>query len=213
MRLRMLVGGRGLHELAGLIVDVEMALARAVDAIGPMQAGVEPLRRIRRHHLHRQHVAVLVEERLSVGFGGEIAALPAPIGPGAGEPIEHLLAGLLAGEALGLWERRERRLVGHAAPQPRGDGLFLDLFQAGRDAGFAEIFLRQHVGGDLRPLLGNLDILGVEDHRAIRITDLAGGEAESDIRVRRLSLFGVAPFDPHALPLAFLVVGYRRSTR
>ena len=95
MRLRMLVGGGRLHELAGLVVDVEMALARAVDAIGPMQAGVEPLRRVRRHHLHRQHVAVLVEEGLRVGLGGEIAALPAPIGPGAGEPVEHLLAGRL----------------------------------------------------------------------------------------------------------------------
>src|ERR1700722_12282928 len=44
MRLRMLVGGRRLRQLAGFEIDVEMALARPVDAISPMQAGVEPLR-------------------------------------------------------------------------------------------------------------------------------------------------------------------------
>ena len=127
VRLRMLVGGGRLHELAGLVVDVEMALARAVDAVGPVQAGVEPLRRVRRHHLHRQHVAVLVEERLRVGFGGEIAALPAPIGPGAGEPVEHLLAGCFADEALGLRQlgrapSRRRRCAtartGRSPPRP-----------------------------------------------------------------------------------------------
>ena len=44
MRLRMLVGRLGFHQLVGEGIDVEMALARAVDAIGPVQAGVEPLR-------------------------------------------------------------------------------------------------------------------------------------------------------------------------
>src|SRR3546814_2611800 len=46
MRLRLLVGGGGLDQLAGAVVDVVVALARAVDAVGPVQAGVEPLRRI-----------------------------------------------------------------------------------------------------------------------------------------------------------------------
>ena len=40
----------------------------------------------------------------------------------------------------------ERLLVGDRAPQPGGDGLFLDLLQPRRDAGLAEILLRQHVG-------------------------------------------------------------------
>src|ERR1700720_3459484 len=47
VRLRMLVGGLGLGQLAGLEIHIEVALAWAVDAIGPMQAGVEPLRRVR----------------------------------------------------------------------------------------------------------------------------------------------------------------------
>ncbi len=75
------------------------------------------------------------------------------------------------------------------------------FLQAGRHAGFAEIFLRQHVGGDLRPLLRHFDVLGVEDDGTVRIADLARGQTELDVRVGRLSLFGVAPLDPHFLPL------------
>jgi hypothetical protein len=44
MRLRVLVGGLGLGQLAGFGVDIVVALAGAVDAVGPVQAGVEPLR-------------------------------------------------------------------------------------------------------------------------------------------------------------------------
>src|SRR5208283_1891011 len=86
--------------------------------------------------------------------------------------------------------------------QPGGNALLLDLFQARRDAGLAEIFLRQHVGGDLRPLLRHFDVVGMEDDGAVRIADLAGGEPEDDVRVWRLSLFGIAPLDPHFLPLS-----------
>ena len=204
VRLRMLVGRLRLDQLAGLEVDVEMALARAVDAVGPMQPGVEPLRRVRCRHLHRQHVDVLVEERAGVLFRIEIAALPAPIGPGAGEPLEHLLRRLLADAALLLRQRRQRRLVGNRAPQPGGNGLFLDLLEPRGHAGLAEVLLRQHVGGDLRPVLGNFDVVGVEHHRAVGIADLARGEPERDVRVGGLSCLGVTPLDPHSLPLLSL---------
>ena len=62
VRLRVLVGGRRCRQRARLVIDIEVALARAVDAIGPVQAGVEPLRAVRSSHLHGKHVAVLVEE-------------------------------------------------------------------------------------------------------------------------------------------------------
>ena len=45
-----------------------------------------------------------------------------------------------------------------------GNGLFLDLLEPRGHAGLAEVFLRQHVGGDLRPVLGNFDVVGVEHH-------------------------------------------------
>ena len=44
MRLRMLIGAGRTGQLASLEIDIEMSLAWAVDAIGPVQAGVEPLR-------------------------------------------------------------------------------------------------------------------------------------------------------------------------
>ena len=183
MRLRMLIGGVRRLELAALEIDIEMALAGAVDAIGPVQAGVEPLRRIRRHHLHRQHVAVLVEEGLRVGFAREIAALPAPIGPGAGEPVEDLLAGFLADDALGFGQFGERGRHRERCATAMTGQVLLDLFQARGHAGFAEIFLRQHVGGDLRPLFRHFDILGMEHDRAVRISDLARRQPERNVCV------------------------------
>ncbi len=199
VRLRMLVGRFRLHQLAGLEVDVVVALARAVDAVGPVQAGVEPLRRVRRRHLHRQHVDELVEEGARVDFAVEMAALPAPIGPGAGEPLEHLLGRPLADIALLLRQRLERVFVGHRAPQPGRNGFFLDALEPRRHAGLAEIFLRDDVGGDLRPGGGHFHVLGVKHDRAVGVANLAGGQPERDARVRRLALCGVTTLDPHFL--------------
>src|SRR5262249_56502812 len=52
VRLWMLIGGLRLHELAGRKVDVEMPLARSVDAVGPVEPGVEPSRPARLRPLH-----------------------------------------------------------------------------------------------------------------------------------------------------------------
>src|SRR3546814_19904706 len=89
------------RSLAGREVDVVVALARAVDAVGPGQAGVEPLRRVRRGDLAGQHVAHLVVVGAGVLLGVEVAALPAPVGPGAGHAVEHLLGRGLADEEIG----------------------------------------------------------------------------------------------------------------
>ena len=129
-----------------------MALARAVDAVGPVQPGVEPLRAVGRAHLHGEHVAKLVEEGARVLLGGEIAGLPAPIGPGPGQPVEHLLCVGFADEAFGLGQRLKRPLVWDRPPEPGGDGLFLDLLGGRRNACLAEVFLGKNVGGDLAPM-------------------------------------------------------------
>ena len=179
----MLVGGGRLRQFAGLRIDVEMSLARAVDAVGPVQPGVEPLRRVRRGHLRRQHVAVS-SKKARASASEKVAALPAPVGPAAGEPIEDLLARGFADEAIASPAVLQGFFVGDAAPQPRRNGLFLDLLQARGDAGFAEILLRQHVGGDLRPGFRYFDVVGVKNNRAIRIADFARRVAESDVRVR-----------------------------
>ena len=89
--------------------------------------------------------------------GAEIIALPAPIGPGSGHPIEDL-RGL--GLAVGL-----RTAFGGLAPKPLGYIVFLDRLQIGlrRDAGLAEIFLRQHVRCDLGPCGRHFDSVFAED--------------------------------------------------
>ena len=194
----MLVGRFRLRQLAGDGIDVVVALARAVDAVGPVQAGVEPLRRVRRGHLRGQHVAQLVEEGARIVFGVEIAALPAPIGPGAGETVEHLLGRCLA-DRTAPSRAALQAPSSSATERHRNEGtvVLFDLLQARGHAGLAEIFLRQHVGSDLRPEVRHLDILELEHDRAVRIADLAGGEAELDARIGRLSVLGVAPFNSH----------------
>ena len=52
-------------------------------------------------------------------LGVEVAALPAPVGPGAGQPVEHLRA-LRSPPSRSPWRQPgERRFVGRAPPQPR----------------------------------------------------------------------------------------------
>src|SRR5262245_20388036 len=197
MRLRMLVSRFRFRQLAGEGIDVVVALAWPVDAVSPVQAGVEPLRRVGRAHLRRQHVAQLVEEGLRVFLGIEVTALPAPIGPRTGKTVEHLLGADLADVTVLLGQRGEWVLVGDRAPEEGRYGILLDLLQAGGDAGLAEIFLRQDVGGDLRPEFRHLNIVELEHHRAVRVADLAGGEAELDACVGRLSVLGIATLNAH----------------
>ena len=90
-----------------------MALARAVDPIGPVQPGVEPLRRVRRRHLARQHEAQFVVEGLRIRLAVEVIALPGPVGPGPGHAVEHLLGGGLRAVALAFGQQRPAR------PRPR----------------------------------------------------------------------------------------------
>jgi hypothetical protein len=180
---RMLVGRLRQRHLAGDMVGVEVALARPVDAVGPVQAGVEPLRAVGGAELHGEHVAVLVEEGARVVLAGEIAALPAPVGPGAGEPVEHLTRVVLADDAFGGRALRERALIGHRAPQPGRDLSFLDALEACGHTGLAEILLRQDVGRDLAPMLGDGEALQPEDDGTVRVLDLGGGAAERDLVV------------------------------
>src|SRR5690606_31211267 len=65
VRLRPGVGVGALDDLVRVgRVDVVVPLGRAGDAVGPGEAGVEPLRRVRGGHLHGHHVLQLVLERL-----------------------------------------------------------------------------------------------------------------------------------------------------
>ncbi len=197
VRLRVLVGGRGGLQHAGAVVDEMVALARPVDAVGPVQAGVEPLRRVGRGHLAGQHVAQLVHEGGGVHLVVEIAALPAPVGPGAGEPVEDLLGRHLGAGALVFGQVRQGRLIRHAAPQEGGNIVLLDLLQARGDAGLAEILLGDDVGRDLAPASRHVDAVEREHHGPVGIADLALRRAELQRGVGRLVGCGEAAGDTH----------------
>src|SRR5262249_9565669 len=55
----------------------------------------------------------------------------------------------------------------------------------------------QNVGGDLRPEFRHFDIVELENYRAVRVADLAGGEPKLDTCVGRLPIFGVATLNAH----------------
>jgi hypothetical protein len=182
MGLGPLVGGRRRHGLAGAVVDVVMALGGPVDPVGPVEARVEPLRRIGRAHLAAHHVAHVVEEGAGVRLGVEVTALPPPIGPRAREPVEEL--GRLGLAPARLFVGAVVVLIGSGAPQPGGDVLLADGPELLGHAGLAEILLGQDVTGDLRPPGGHLDVIELEDERPVRVADFARGFAELDRLVR-----------------------------
>ena len=194
----MLIGRGRLGQHAGTEIDVVVTLRRAVDAVGPVQPGIEPLRRVGGAHLARHHEAHLVEVGAGILLGVEITALPAPVGPGPGQPVEHLLGAGLADAGC----FRPRRRIGLVAPQPGWHVGLRHRAQLRRHAGLAEIFLGQHVAGDLRPFRRHLDVALLEDQRAIRLLDLADRPTELDRRIRRLANLGESTADAHLRPPA-----------
>ena len=178
-----------------------MPLTRPIDAIGPVEAGVEPLRGVRRAHLVRQREAHFVVIGFRVGLGGEIAALPAPIGPCARQPVEYLTRVGLAAVAFFLRQFGQFFLIGDGAPQELRHSLFLHLLHGGGNAGLAEVFLGENVGGHLGPLRRNVDAFKLEDDGPVRIADLAGRFSKFDGVVRRCAFSGEAAVDLHPAPL------------
>ena len=71
-------------------VDERVALSRPLDAIGPMQSGVEPLGAVRCRALACDQVTHLVEVGAGISLAGEVAVLPAPVGPGPCESTEEI---------------------------------------------------------------------------------------------------------------------------
>jgi len=195
--LGVLVGTFRADQFSGGEIDVVVSLRRAIDAIGPVQAGVEPLRGIGRSHLARQHEAHLVEIGAGVLFGVEVAALPAPVRPSSGQAIENLLGAQFSDDALFFREFSKSRLIRYRSPQPRRNIVFLHALEVGGDAGLAEVFLREDVTGDLRPVGGNFDIVHLEHERAVGISDFARRATEFDLVVGRTPVDRKKPFHTH----------------
>ena len=118
MWLRVFIGACRTGQFAGLMVDIEVTLAWPINTIGPMHAGVEPLRRVWCRHLRGQHETHLVKIGARIFLAGEVTTFPAPIGPGAGKTVEYLLGRFLADIALFFRQFRQRLFIGHRTPEP-----------------------------------------------------------------------------------------------
>ena len=116
MGLRPFISGFGFGNFFGVGIHIEMALAWAVDTIGPMQAGVEPLGGIGGGHLVCKHVAHFVKKGFCIFFSIEIATFPAPIRPCTGEAVKDLLSRRFADVAGFLGEFFHGGFVRHGAP-------------------------------------------------------------------------------------------------
>ena len=171
--LRVAVGAVGEAHRAGGGVGDPVALRRAGDPVGEVEAGVEPLRAVRRRHLREQHVGQLVVERGGVLGGVEVAVLLAPVPPAAGEAVHHLPCGAL---------RTEDRLALLVEP---GGAIGAVL----RHARLAEVLAHDDVGGELAPARRHLRIVHLEDGRTVGVGDAGGArgplEAGEDVRTGR----------------------------
>ena len=161
----MLIARLGLRQLGGFVIDVVVALRRTIDAIGPVQSSVEPLRAVRRGALSCQHVAHLVKVCLCIGFGGEVSTFPAPIRPRTGQTVKNLLCANLTRFGCVV-------ICRNRTPEEFRNALFLDLFQFRRNAGLAEILLCDDIRCNLAPTCRDLNIIKLKDNRTVRITNL-----------------------------------------
>ncbi len=181
MRRDVLVRRRSPGHPPRLRIHVIVPLRRPLDAVGPVQAGVEPLRAVGRRHLGGEHVAVLVVESPGVVLAAEVAAFPAPVGPAAGQSAEDLAGvGLLAGAGVARG--------GPASLEPLRHPSLRHPFQLGRDPGPAEVLLGQNIHRHLRPVLRCTQILHLEDGGAVRVDDPrgAGNEGKGGERISPL---------------------------
>ena len=186
VRLRVAVGvGRALGR-AGAVVGDPVALRRAGDAVGVVEAGVEPLRAVRRRHLVEQHVRELVVERLGVALRREVAVLLAPVGPAAREAVDDLAHRALGAEDGLARLVEERRTVGGEL----------------RDAGLAEVLAHDDVRRQLAPRRRDLRVLHLEDGRAVGVADAARTPRPLDGVVDVLAGLGESSGDLHECVLS-----------
>ena len=172
MGLRVFVRIYRFCQLAGFEIDIMVALCRPINAISPVQAGVEPLRRIGRGHLRGQHIAHFVKIGFCIALGAEMPALPAPIAPGPGEAVKHLLGGGFRAIARALGQLAERGFIGHRAPKEFRHAFFAHPLGGHRHPGLAKIFLRQHISRNLAEALGHFHIIKRKHNRTVGVANL-----------------------------------------
>ena len=145
-------------QLSRFRINVIVPLRDAFYAVSEKQAGIEPLRAVRRGHLMNQHVAELILESLGVLRGGEVTVFFTPPAPAAGEPLDHLFHGFFrTGDDL-------------ASSIPEDIARFIGL----RNTGLPEIFRYNYIGRHLAPVGWHFGIPHLENDRPVGIHDPAG---------------------------------------
>ena len=147
VRLRVLEGIGGFHDFARARVHIVVTLSRAGETIRIVQAGVEPLRRVRRRHLPGQHVAQFVMEAGRILLLVEIPVGLAPMGPATSQPVDHL--------ACVTFPSQYRLAVG---PAER-----CSIWSSLGNPCLAEILLRQDIHCQLGPACGDINVFQLED--------------------------------------------------
>ena len=166
-----------------------------------METRIEPLRAVGRCHLGGQHVAHFVEVGAGVGFGREVAALPAPVGPCAGQPVEDLCCTGFAHELFVGRHVFHRLGVGGRTPQEFRHALFTDLFKSSGHACFAEILLCKNIGGDLAPCRRHVEVLQLKNDGTVGVTNFRRRLAHLDRVVGGFAGLGEFAVDLHFLSL------------
>ena len=197
MRLGVFIGAFRLGQNLALIVHIVVALRRPINAVSPMQPGIEPLGRVRCRHLPGQHEAHLVTIGLRIGLGGEITTLPAPIGPSPGQPVKHLLGAGFADKALILRQGFHRSQIRHLPPQELRHAGFRHRLGHRRNPGLAEVFLSKHVSRNLAPALRHLDRFIAEHDLAIGIANFRCGHLKCQRAIGPLIRRGKLPLNLH----------------
>ncbi len=186
MRLGVGVGVLGELELTGRVVRDPVPLRGAVDAVRPVEPGVEPLGAVGRAHLVRHHVREFVIERLCVLVAVEVAVALSPVLPAPREAVDDLPRGFFGPRA---------DLIGGRGIEPRRRQPVLAAVLG--DARLAKVLGDHDVGRELRPGLGHLRIGHLEDDRAVGVADLARPRRPVDGVERVLTILGELALDLH----------------
>ena len=204
VRLWMLISAVAFRQFAALKVHIMMALRRTVDAICPVEARIEPLWGVGRGNLCGQHEAQFVVKRAGIRLGVEIAAFPAPIGPGASQPVKDLPGVFLRAKALVFRQIVQAGLVCFMSPKPGRNVLIFDRAKGCGHACFAEVFLRQNISRNLAPVCRNCDVIKPKHNRAVGVSDFACRRAEFDSLIRRFGFVCETSLYAHLAPIFLL---------
>ncbi len=171
--LRELVLAVGAHDDLVVLIPVVVALAGIfADAVGVVEAEVEPDGGVEGAVLVDEQPGELFAEDFGLGFVGEVAVGQTPIGDGARDAVDDLLEGRFA--TAGVWV-----------------GAVVDVA--------VKILGGENLGGEVGEGFGDLDVLLFEDGLALVVGDFSGAVGPGDFVVGVGGVGGKGALDAKAV--------------